>query len=210
MNELKDEIAYFMRRLYTQNLTTTSGGNISVRDGDQILITPSGLDKGRLTGEQIGVMDLNGNMLGDPFKPSIENQMHLAIYKTRPDITAIVHAHPVGASSFAASSKVLNTKLLAESYLILGNIAVAEYHCIGSRELADAVAAGVADGTNCLLMRNHGALALGNSLLEAFDRLEVMEACAKINLNLFGVLAETELELEPQKLQELDQLIGRK
>lgn len=209
MNELKDEIAYFMRRLYTQNLTTTSGGNISVRHDNHILITPSGLDKARLTGEQIGVMDLSGNTVGDHFRPSIENQMHLEIYKNRPEIVAIVHAHPVAASSFAVSSKALNTKLLAESYLILGNVAVADYHCIGSLELAKTVAAGVTDGTNCLLMRNHGALALGGSLLEAFDRLEVMEACAKINLNLLGTLAGTAIELNPSELQELDQLIGR-
>lgn len=210
MNQIRTEIAYFMNRLYNCGLTTTSGGNISAKVDDQIFITPSGLDKGRLTAEQIAVMNLDGKMIGESFMLSIECQMHAAIYKVRPDVNAIVHAHPVAASSFAASSALLNTKLLAESYVILGNVAVADYHCIGSCELAAAVSAKVEQGNNCLLMRNHGALALGKDLLEAFDRLEVLETCARINLNFLGALSGTGMELNEKNLDELDKLIGRK
>ncbi len=208
MDKIKEEIAYFMRRLYQQKLTTTSGGNISARWGDYILITPSGTDKGRLTADDIGVMDMEGEMMGKRFKPSIENRMHIGIYLARPDVKAVVHAHPPAASTYAASGTKLNTHLLAESYVILDEIAMVGYHCIGSRELADETAA-VAAGNNCMLMRNHGALATGSSLLEAFDRLEVMEACAQVNLNIYGPPGNP-LELRACDLNNLDQLINRK
>ncbi len=209
MDKLKEDIAYFMRRLYRQQLTTTSGGNISARLGDYVLITPSGLDKARLCADDIGVVGLTGEMLGIPFKPSIENRMHLEIYARRPDVKAIVHAHPAAASSYAATSTPLNTRLLAESYVILGNVAVAGYRCIGSEALARETAATAETGCNCILMRNHGALALGGSLLEAFDRLEVMEACAKINLNIMGPPGNP-VELQAGDLDDLDRLTGRK
>ena len=91
----KNEIAYFMRRLYEQRLTTTSGGNISIKHDGRILITPSALDKGRITPEQISEMDMNGNPVGaSSLKLSIESRMHLEIYRARPDVSAIVHAHP--------------------------------------------------------------------------------------------------------------------
>lgn len=208
MENTKEEIAYFMRRLYQQKLTTTSGGNISVRMGELILITPSGTDKGRLTAADIGVMNLQGEMLGEYFKPSIENRMHLEIYHIRPDINAIVHAHPQAASTFAASKAKLNTYLLAESYVILGEVATAGYHCIGSEELAEETAQCIGSGANCVLMLNHGALAVGKNLLEAFDRLEVMETCAQINLNLYGPIGQAN-ELNEKSLHDLDVLIGR-
>ncbi len=210
MEKIKEEIAYFMRRLYQQRLTTTSGGNISARLGDLVLITPSGTDKGRLTAADIGVMNLQGEMMGEHFKPSIESRMHLGIYQARPDISAIVHAHPSAASTFAASTAVLNTHLLAESYVILGEVATVGYHCIGSEALAAETAECISGGSNCALMLNHGALTVGKSLLEAFDRLEVMEVCAQINLNIYGPLSGKASELCGQSLRDLDNLIGRK
>ncbi len=208
MHKLKEEIAYFMRRLYQQKLTTTSGGNISARLGDYVLITPSGTDKGRLCADDIGVVDLHGEMIGSSFKPSIENRMHLEIYTARPDVKAIVHAHPAAASSYAATATALNIRLLAESYVILGDIAMVGYHCIGSEALAREAGETAGRGANCMLMRNHGALALGTSLLEAFDRLEVMEACAQVNLNILGAPGNP-LELRENDLVKLDALIGR-
>lgn len=209
MDKLKEEIAYFMRRLYRQRLTTTSGGNISARSGDYVLITPSGIDKARLRAADIGIVNLRGEMMGVHFKPSIENRLHLEIYARRPDVKAIVHAHPAAASSYAAADVPMNTRLLAESYVILGDVATAGYHCIGSEALAQETAATAAAGCNCILMRNHGALALGGSLLEAFDRLEVMEACARINLNIMGPPGNP-VELQAGDLEELDRLIGRR
>jgi L-fuculose-phosphate aldolase len=205
---MREEVAYFMRRLYIQRLTTTSGGNISVKSGDVVLITPSTLDKGRITGEQIGVMDMDGNMITENLKPSIETRLHLEIYRKRPDVAAAVHAHPLAASAYAASTRKINTALLAESYAIIGEIAYAGYHCIGTSELARETAAAVS-AANCVIMKNHGALAVGKTLLEAFDRLEVLENTARLNLICESVFKDSISPLARSELHALDALMGR-
>jgi L-fuculose-phosphate aldolase len=199
---LSDEIAYFMCRLYQQGLTTTSGGNISARYGENILITPSATDKGRMKCSEIGMLNMDCGIVGAEFKPTIESRMHLEIYKRRPDVKAVVHAHPVTASAFAASSHPIGTKYLAESLVILGDIAYAPYARMGSNELAEVVG-DAAEKSNCIVMRNHGVIALGDNLLQAFDRLEVMENAAKITLICQGALAGDSVELSNEQVQEL-------
>ncbi|MDA3944265.1 MAG: class II aldolase/adducin family protein [Bacteroidetes bacterium] len=188
LNHYRKEIAYFMRRLYKRGLTTTSGGNISVKlPNGMILITASQTDKGRMKAQDIGMTDMQGRQLSTNVKLSMETGMHLAVYKARPDIHAIVHAHPPTATSFAVAHQPINPDLMGESRAVLGKIAVAPYKLMGSQELADAVAKEITD-THVVLLANHGVLAVGKSLLEAFDRLEVLEACAKIQLmsNMIG------------------------
>ena len=209
IDKMREEVAYFMRRLYIQQLTTTSGGNISVKIGDLVLITPSALDKGRITGDQIGIMDMNGKMKTENLQPSIETNLHLEIYRTRPDVASVVHAHPLAASAYAASTHKINTRYLAESYVVAGEIAYAGYHCIGTLELARETAAAVSSA-NCVIMKNHGALAVGQTLLEAFDRLEVLENTARLNLICESVLKDKLSPLAPAELRALDVLIGRK
>lgn len=178
----REEVAYFMRRLYDKNLTTCSGGNVSQKiNKDIICITPSGLDKGRITPEQIGVITLKGENLTPELKPSIETSMHIAVHNMRPEMKAVVHAHPVTASSFTASEKKINTALIAESAVILGTPIFTQYAIQGSEELAKIVSAATAKG-NIILMSNHGVLTVGETLLKAFDRIEVLEASAKITL----------------------------
>lgn len=177
---MRKDIAYYMRRLYRQKLTTTSGGNISAKNKKSIFITPSGIDKGEMLSEQVGELDLNGNIIKSSHKLSMETPMHLAIYKIRPDIKAIVHAHPPYATAFASSNKKLDSNLTSEGRLVLGDIAFAKYALMGTQELADIVALS-AKNSNIIMMENHGIIALGKTLLEAFDRLEVMEFTAKMN-----------------------------
>ena len=178
----REEVAYFMRRLYDKNLTTCSGGNVSLKlNKDMICITPSGLDKGRIKPEQIGIITLEGENLTPELRPSIETSMHIAVHKRRPEMKAVVHAHPVTASSFTASEKKINTALIAESAAILGTPVFAQYAIQGSAELAQLVAAASLQG-NTILMSNHGVLTIGETLLKAFDRIEVLEASAKITL----------------------------
>jgi L-fuculose-phosphate aldolase len=203
LKKIKIAIANFMRRLYQQRLTTTSGGNISVRCGEKILITPSGTDKGLLKAEEVGIMDMNGEIVGTVFKPSIESGIHLAIYRNRPDVQAIVHAHPVAASAFAASQALLKTSYHAEAQVILGKIGYVDYSCPGTTKLANQIAATI-DEHNCLLMRNHGALCVGSTLLQAFDRLEVLETTAQINLIMRSALKNDAIELDANALKELD------
>ncbi len=177
---MKKDIAYYMRRLYRQKLTTTSGGNISTKKGNSIFITPSGIDKGEMQIEQIAEINQEGDIIKSPYQLSTETPMHLSIYKSRPDVCAIVHAHPPYATAFASSSKKLDSNLTSEGRLILGEIAFAKYALMGTQELANIVAKS-SEHSNVILMENHGIIALGRNLLEAFDRLEVIEFTAKMN-----------------------------
>ena len=178
----REELAYFMRRLYEHGLTTCSGGNLSVKTPTgYMLITPSALDKGRITGDQICMISPEGENLTPTLKTSIETEMHRLVYDARADIKAIVHAHPVTATSFAAMKAPILTTLTAEAYAVLGRPAWAEYALMGTRQLAEIVAEKV-KGSNVFLMENHGVLAAGPTLLKAFDRLEVLEAAAKMTL----------------------------
>lgn len=178
---IRKEIAYFMRRLYKQGLTTSSGGNISFRLGDTVLITPSQTDKGRMKASEIGMTDLRGNSLSTQYKLSMETDMHLAVYKARPDVKAIVHAHPVTATSYTVAHQTIDCSLMGEARAIIGEPVLASYQLMGTQKLANEVAKAILHG-NVVLMENHGILAVGNSLLEAFDRLEVLEACARVNI----------------------------
>ena len=199
---LSEQIAYFMCRLYKCGLTTTSGGNISARCGDKVLITPSATDKGRMTADQIGTLDMDCNIVGKNFKPTIESRMHMGIYKRRPDVQAVVHAHPVYASAFAASKRRISIKYLAEAFVVLGKIAYAPYACMGSNELAQIVG-DAAEKSDCIVMRNHGIIALGKNLLQAFDRLEVLENAAKTTFICQGALGSDSIELGDAQTQEL-------
>jgi L-fuculose-phosphate aldolase len=208
----REEVAYFMRRLYDKNLTTCSGGNVSQKiNKDMICITPSGLDKGRIQPEQIGIITLKGENLTPDLKPSIETSMHIAVHNMRPEIKAVVHAHPVTASSFTASEKKINTALIAESAMILGTPVFTPYAIQGSTELAQIVSAATAQA-NIVLMSNHGVLTVGETLLKAFDRIEVLEASAKITLytELLGpkrVLSDSQFSelVTPPKTKENDE-----
>lgn len=171
-------VAQIMRRLYQNKLTTTSGGNVSIRYGDFIIITPSQTDKGEITPKEVGIVTIEGKNLTHKLKPSMELGMHLAIYKTRPDISAIVHAHPVFATTLAASEGLIATNIAGEARAVLGIPAFAEYHTMGTQDLAETVAKKTKT-SNIVIMQHHGIVTTGTSLLQAFDRIEVLEAAAK-------------------------------
>jgi L-fuculose-phosphate aldolase len=215
---LRKEVAFYMRRLYNRGLTTASGGNISVRLKDGILITPSALDKGSIKARQIGMLSFGRKNLTPELKPSIESAMHLAIYRERPDVTVIIHAHPPIATSFTAMQKEINCTLIAEARAVLGLPVMAPYALMGTSELAEAVAAAVGIdqclnpdprvgpiNPNVILLQNHGIVCLGKDLLTAFDRMEVLEAAAKMTLitNLMGNIRQ----LSGEQLKEIDGLM---
>ena len=179
--EERREIARFMRRLYRQSLTTTSGGNISLRVAhDIIAITPSATDKGRMKWKEIGLITFKGENLTPELKPSIESEMHLSIYRSR-NIKAIVHAHPVFATSFTAMKRKINTALTAEACSILGDPVFVPYALMGTKDLASIVAEHI-EKSDILLLENHGILSVGADLLQAFDRIEVLETAAKMTV----------------------------
>jgi len=176
-------VANFMKRLYDRQLTTASGGNISLRvSDDEFCITPSSLDKGSLTAESIAVVKFDGTNLTPELKLSIESEMHRQILLKRPDLHAVVHAHPVFASAFATAQPcVLDSRLIAETYFILGEIVNVPYFIMGSKELADAVSEAVVHNT-AVLLENHGALCAAKDLLHAFDGIDLMERLAQMTI----------------------------
>jgi L-fuculose-phosphate aldolase len=208
MIEQKQAVADCMNRLDQQGLTTTSGGNISLRVSDRvILLTPSATDKGRMRADQIAEIGTDGTNHTPHLKPSGETSMHLEIYKRRPEVQAIVHAHPPMASVFAVSDQPLNVRLIAESYAIIGQPVVAAYALTGTQELADGVADCLTGNTVCVIMKNHGVLTVGIDLLQAFDRMEVLENTAKINIYA-AQLGGTQ-ELNDEQCAALDAWVNR-
>lgn len=205
-SEKRQEVARFMRRLYDRGLTTACGGNVSLRAGDRILITPSGLDKGCLGGDQIGMIAFDGSNLTPELKPSIETGMHLEIYRRRPEVSALVHAHPVTATAFAAAGREINCLLTAEGRAVSGRPVFAPYALMGTPELASVVAEAAA-AADCILMANHGVITAGVSLLEAFERLEVLENMARMTIlvELLGAASP----LTSQQAAAIDLLVGR-
>lgn len=178
----RKEVARFMRRLYRQGLTSTSGGNISLKVSDEIIvITPSATDKGRMKWKDVGIMSTLGENLTPDLKPSIEFALHLSIYKKNSEVTAVVHAHPVFASSFTAMDCKIDTSLTAEARAICGEPRLVPYALMGSEELAEKVSQSATE-SDVLLLENHGILTTGANLLQAFDKLEVLENAAKMTL----------------------------
>mgnify|MGYP001027094501 FL=1 len=180
----RTQVAAFMTRLYDRQLTTASGGNISLRINDDLFcITPSALDKGMLTFEDIAVVTMEGKNLTPRLPLSIETEMHRLSLIARPDCRAIVHAHPTYTSAFTAITKdgkcAIDTTMIAESFYILEKPVMVQYRLMGTVNLAEQVAIKAFDHS-VLLLENHGAVTLGKSLLEAFDKMELLERAAQM------------------------------
>lgn len=196
--QIRKQVAYYMRKLYQRKLTTITGGNISIRINDKLIaISPGSIDKSNLEASQVALMDFTGKGLSRNLKLSIESQMHLAILKARADVTAIVHAHPPFTSCFTASDAPLHCDLLAETEVILGKPVLAPYAVMGSEELAINTAEAAKKG-NVILMENHGICCLGKNILQAFDRVELLENAAKMNIAL-GLTGKAKPLTQPRK-----------
>lgn len=177
-------VAETMRRLYERRLTTVSGGNVSQRNADgYVFITASQSDKSCIDMRKVIIISPDGENLTPNLKPSMETQMHLNIYKSRPDVMAIVHSHPVYASTFAVAGEAVDSAITGEARYMLGNVGLVGYYLMGSPELAEACAK-VMETSNAAIMAKHGAITVGKTLFEAFDRMEVLENTAHINYNL--------------------------
>jgi L-fuculose-phosphate aldolase len=175
----RDAIMRTMERIYRFQMTTTSGGNLSVRDDDgSIWITPAGVDKGKLSRDDIVHVDPGGQANG-PHRPSSELPFHRAIYAARPDLRAIVHAHPVALVAFSICRRVPDTRLLPQSRRICGAVGFAPYALPGSDALGKNIAATFATGSDCVVLENHGVVTGGSSLAHAFERFETLEFAAK-------------------------------
>ncbi len=171
-----------MRRLYERRLSSCTSGNVSARVHQSLIaITPSQSDKAILQGDDIGLVSLSGKIVDSSLPLSMETEMHLAVYRARPDVQAIVHAHPVFATCFAVSQEPLDVSLTGESYAVLGEPVMAPYALMGSQGLAANVAQAAQKG-QVVLMQNHGVLTVGKDLFQAYDRMEIIEFAAKLQL----------------------------
>ena len=182
MKEEKELVALFMGRSYERGLTTSTSGNLSMRVGKVMLITPSGLDKSALKAEDIAEVDIEtGENLTPDKKLSIETEMHRSIYKKRPDAVSVMHSHPTFCCLYSASNESIDTTIIAESWYLLDRVIKVPYALMGTKELAERVSDYAQKGGNAFLLENHGALCIGKSPLNAFDRLECLEQAAKLS-----------------------------
>lgn len=149
-------------------------------EADRVLVTPSGVGKGRMTPDMPVLCDLEGHVLEGDRHPSSESKMHLMVYRERPDVQAVVHAHPPFSTARAVCRRPLTERYLAETVLGLGEIPVTEFAMLSTDEVPNSVRPFVRTH-NAVLLANHGSLAWGPDLLSAFDRLEVVEQTAKIH-----------------------------
>lgn len=183
--------------LYDRNLTVSAGGNMSVRLNDhEILITPSGVNKGLVNEDDLVKMDMDGNVISGG-KPSIEHRFHIGIYGENPSTNAIVHCHPLHCLALTLRGEGIRSCLTPEGVLLLDQVPTVRYETPGSQELVDAVME-VADAP-AILMDRHGAITQGRTLEEAFNRMEELEFQARLQI-LAGDAAELPAE-EVEKLR---------
>jgi L-fuculose-phosphate aldolase len=172
--ETAAKLVEIAKRLYAKNMNAALGGNVSIRLGDEIAITPAGINKGFMTEDDVVIVDMEGNKLGGNGKPSSEGKMHYEIYKLRPDVHAIIHAHPPFAVGFALAHHDLPDDILPEASILLGHVPCLAYVTPSTIELAREVARGLAH-RNAAFMANHGAITVGTDLEEAYNRMELLE-----------------------------------
>ena len=178
----REEMCEIGRRLWQRNLVGATEGNLSQRLGDnRILCTPSGMSKGHLEPESLVIIDLAGSPLTIGI-PSTEIKMHLGIYRERPDCNAIVHAHPIVATALALADVPFPNDVLPEATKVLGNVAYVPFAESGTEEVPNAIKPFLKNHKTFVL-RNHGAVTLGKTLMDAFNRMETLERLASVVLN---------------------------
>ena len=194
-----------MERIYRYRMTTTSGGNLSIReDNGDVWITPARVDKGGLRRSDIVLVRADGTIESEQ-PPSSELPLHQAVYEARPDVHGIVHAHPVALVAFSLVHEVPNARLFHQAWQVCGEGGFADYALPGSAALGVVVAETFAGGFNCVILENHGVVTAGGDLQEAFRRFETFEFTGKtiIKTRQLGqeirYLTDEELELARQQ-----------
>lgn len=203
---VREEICRVCRLLYDRGYVVSNDGNVSARvEEDRVLITPSGVGKGRVTPDMLVLCDLEGRILEGDRHPSSESGMHLMVYRERPDVRAVVHAHPPFSTARAICRRPLTERYLAEMILGLGEVPVTEFAMPSTAEVPDSVRPFVRPHS-AVLLANHGSLAWGPDLLSAFDRLEVVEQTAKVYFLVERMGGGT--EISPERAETLRSMAG--
>lgn len=180
-----EQIAFIIGRIYRGEMTTTSGGNLSIMDenGD-MWITPAAIDKGSLTPADIMCVKADGTIIG-PHRPSSEYPFHKAIYKMNPSIHSVIHAHPAGLVTFSMVHQVPDTSIIPQAHATCGPVGFAEYALPGSELLGKKIVAEFEKNPEykAVIMENHGVVVAGNDIADAYQRFETLELCARTILN---------------------------
>ena len=168
VEQIKQEICEVGHRLYAHGFVAANDGNISVKVGEnEFYCTPTGVSKGSLTPEMIIKIDAEGNKLEGSLNPSSEIKMHLRVFRERPDVNAVVHAHPPVATAFTVAGIPLDRYILPEAVLTIGDVPTCDYATPSTMEIPDSLMPYI-ENHDAFMLKNHGALTVGNTLTRAF------------------------------------------
>ena len=202
--DIKKEIIKTGKKLYKKGFVPGMSGNISLKDRDVIYITVTGSCLGHMEENEIITIDINGNLPEySNSKPSSEYKMHLEIYKARPEINCIIHAHPPYSTAFSISGISPDLPLIAEPIVLLGDIKLVNYKLPSSTDLAKEVAEGF-KASDAVLMQNHGAAVCGKTLKDTYYKLETLEFYSQINMLTINI--ENKSILSSEQVKELENL----
>src|SRR5215210_659168 len=180
--DLREEIVGVSRRMSASGLVVGTSGNVSARTPDgNVLVTPSGLDYALLEPEDVVLVDLHGKILDGPFEPSVETPMHTGIYRSRPETQGIVHTH----ARYSTTLACVNWEIPPVHYMLAvlsdeGRVPLARYATYGTEELGRNAADALGDSHKACLLSNHGTIAVGGTVGEAYSRTELLEEMAEI------------------------------
>jgi L-fuculose-phosphate aldolase len=178
----REQLVQFGKLIHAQGFVSATDGNLSVRlDPERILATPTGMSKGMMTADDMVVVDPQGKKLDGKRDVSSEIAMHLTIYRMRPDVQAVVHAHPCTATGFASAGLALDDPICSEVIISLGAVPLAEYATTGTPALSESLMPYIPD-YDAILLANHGAVSYGADLMTAYLKMEAVEHFAKIML----------------------------
>ena len=211
--EIKKQICEIGKRIYDRGMVASNDGNISVKIADnEFLCTPTGVSKGFMTPDYICKVDANGRVLQayDGFRPSSEIKMHLRVYKERPDVKSVVHAHPVYATAFAIAGIPLTQPIMPEAIIALGCVPIADYGTPSTDEIPEAVSKYL-QHYDAVLLENHGALTYSDSLINAYHKMESVEFYAQLLYRSRALGGPKELsDAQVQRLYEIRRAFGMK
>lgn len=203
-DSIRENIIKVSKLMYDKGFVNPYEGNVSVLYDGQVYITPGGVCKGYLTDDMIVVTDLNGNVIEGLYKPSSEIKLHLAIYRLRKDVRAVVHAHSPFATAYAVANKPIETKAYTEMITFFDKIPLAKYGTPSTEQISEGIEEYI-ENYDLILLANHGIVAVANDLINAFFKLEAAESMAKTLLLTKLLGGEKELpETELEKLYEIN------
>ncbi len=187
IQKAKEQIISIGKKLTASGAIGALEGNISCKVGDRIVITPSGMGKEELLPEHLSIMDLEGNWVDGPFKPSSESRMHVAIYRFRPDVSAVIHTHSPYSTAFAIANQPIDLRCSAEFAIFFKHVPVLPYGTPGTDDIYNGIDKELEE-YDTVLLQNHGLVSVGRTLMNAYGKCATLESVLRtytINRQLF-------------------------